>query len=162
MLSLSYSSAVSSPLYSKSLSIILSHNWFLHAGKHFSAFELTGIQGLLGHKSHIRRPLPNPVATIEPWWTSTYPCSHQNLCALSLTQQTKKPPCWSLSNCCSHHSTTVFSVYPYSHHIKLCVLSLLRWPQKPPLLSSSDPCSHHSTLVVPNLPLNPSQQQLCP
>ena len=56
----------------------------------------------------------------------------------------------------------LFSVYPYSHHIKLCVLSLLRWPQKPPLLSSSDPCSHHSILVVLNLPLNPSQRQLCP
>ena len=107
MLSLSYSSAVSSPLSSKSLSIILSHYWFLHAGKHFSAFEHTGIQGILGHKSHVRRPLPNPVATTEPWWTSTYPASHQNLCALSLTQRTKMPPCWSLSNRCSHHSTLV-------------------------------------------------------
>ena len=120
MLSLSYSSAVSSPLSSKSLSIIWSHNWFLHAGKHFSAFELSGIQGLLGHKSHICRPLPNPVATTEPWWTPTYPCSHQNLCALSLTQRTKKPPCWSLSNRCSHHSTLVLSLPIWPSHQIMC------------------------------------------
>ena len=156
MLSLSYSSAVSSPLSSKSLSIILSHNWFLHAGKHISAFELTGIQSLLGHKSHICRPLPNPVATTEPWWTSAYPCSHQNLCALRLTQRTKNHHVGPYPTAVATTAPWLFSVYPYSHHIKLCVLSLLRWPQKPPLLSSSDPCNHHSILVVLNLPLNPS------
>ena len=122
----------------------------------FSTFELTGIQGLRGHKSHIRRPLPNPVATTEPWLNSASPCSHQNLCALSLTQRTQKPPCWSLANRCSHHSTLVVLSLPIQpSHQRMCPKPITV-ATKPSLLSSSDPCSHHSILVVLSLPLNPS------
>ena len=83
-------------------------------------------RAFLGHKSHVRRPLPNPVATTESWWTSTYSCSHQSLCALSLTQWTRSHHVGPYPTAVATTAPWLFSVYPYSHHIKLCVLSLFR------------------------------------